>query len=187
MIYFFYMQELSDKELVILAVKGDMKAFEQLVSLYEKPIFGYIFRFVVHKENAEDLTQETFIKIFRSLKTFDPEYKFKTWLFTIATNTVYDWLRKAKKNKEMFIVDDPDIDFETIDDRWSYKLTEDKELVDNALKKIKPVYQSVIVLFYRDELSYQEIAEILKVPVNTVKTYMYRAKEALSEELIEKI
>ncbi len=181
------MQNISDKELVLLAIKGDMKAFEQLVSLYEKPIFGYIVRFVNHKENAEDLTQETFIKIFRSLKTFDPEYKFKTWLFTVATNTVYDWLRKAKKNKEIFIVDDPDINFETIDDRWSYKLTEDKELVDNALKNIKPVYQSVIVLFYRDELSYQEIAEVLKVPINTVKTYIYRAKEALSEELIKKI
>ena len=181
------MQELADKEIVFLAVKGDIKAFEQLVFRYEKPIFGYILRFVSHKENAEDLTQETFIKIYRSLKTFDPEYKFKTWLFTVATNTVYDWLRKAKKNKEMFIIDDPDINFETIDDSWSYKLVEDKELVDNALKNIKPVYQSVIVLFYRDELTYEEIAEVLKVPINTVKTYMYRAKEALGDELIEKI
>jgi len=181
------MIELSDKELVVLAIKGDMKAFEQLVSLYEKPIFRYILRFVTHKENAEDLVQETFIKIFRSLKSFDPEYKFKTWIFTVATNTVYDWLRKAKNNKELFIIDDPDINFETIDDRFSYKLTEDKELIDNALKNIKPVYQSVIVLYYRDGLSYQEIAEVLKVPINTVKTYMYRAKEALSEVLTEKI
>ncbi|OGH89126.1 MAG: hypothetical protein A2537_00495 [Candidatus Magasanikbacteria bacterium RIFOXYD2_FULL_36_9] len=177
------MQDLTDKDLVMLAVKGDMKAFERLVSIYEKPIFGYILRFVNHKENAEDLTQETFIKIFRSLKTFDPEYKFKTWLFTVATNTVYDWLRKAKKNKEMFIVDDPDINFETIDDRFSYKLIEDKELIDNALKNIKPVYQSAIVLFYRDELTYDEISEVLNVPINTVKTYIYRAKKALSEHL----
>lgn len=181
------MQELSDKEIVVLAVKGDMKAFEQLVFRYEKPIFGYILRFVSHKENAEDLVQETFIKIYRSLKTFDPEYKFKTWLFTVATNTVYDWLRKVKNNKEMFIIDDPDSDFETIDDTWSYKLIEDKELIDNALKNIKPVYQSAIVLFYRDELTYEEIAEVLKVPINTVKTYIYRAKKALSEELKQKV
>src|SRR3989339_161911 len=134
------MQDLTDKDLVMLAVKGDIKAF-------------------------------------------DPEYKFKTWLFTVATNTVYDWLRKAKKNKEMFIVDDPDINFETIDDRFSYKLIEDKELIDNALKNIKPVYQSAIVLFYRDELTYDEISEVLNVPINTVKTYIYRAKKALSEHL----
>ena len=104
-------------------------------------------------------------------------------MFTVATNTVYDWLRKAKKNKEMFIVDDPDINFETIDDRFSYKLIEDKELIDNALKNIKPVYQSAIVLFYRDELTYDEISEVLNVPINTVKTYIYRAKKALSEHL----
>lgn len=177
------MQELSDKELTELAIKGDIKAFEQLVFRYEKPIFWYIKKFVAQKENAEDLVQETFIKIYRSLKTFDPEYKFKTWIYTIATNTVYDWLRKAKKSKELFIIDDPDNSFETIDESSSYKLIEDKELVDNALRNIKPVYQSAIVLFYRDELTYEEIAEVLKVPINTVKTYIYRAKKALSDLL----
>lgn len=177
------MHELSDKELVILAVKGDVKAFEQLVFLYEKPIFVYVKRFLSQKENAEDVTQETFIKIFRSLKTFDPEYKFRTWLYTVATNTVYDWLRKAKKNKELFIIDDPDINFETIDEKASYNKLEDKEIIDNSLKKLKPVYQTVIILFFRDELTYEEIAQVLKVPINTVKTYLYRAKKALSEEL----
>lgn len=180
------MHELSDKEIVVLAVKGDIKAFEQLVFRYEKPIFCYIQKFIVQKENAEDLAQETFIKIYRSLKTFDPEYKFKTWIYTVATNTVYDWLRKAKKNKELFIIDDPDNSFETIDESNAYKLLEDKELVDNALKNIKPVYQSVLVLFYRDGLQYEEIADVLQVPINTVKTYMYRAKKALSEELNRK-
>ncbi len=177
------MQELSDKELVSLAIKGDMKAFERLVFLYEKPIFRYVLRFVSHKENAEDLVQETFIKIFRSLKSFDPEYKFKTWLFTVATNTVYDWLRKAKNNKELFIIDDPDSYFETIDERSAYKNIEDKDFFDNAISDLKPVYKSAILLFYRDQLTYEEIAEVLKVPINTVKTYMYRAKKVLSEKL----
>lgn len=181
------MQELSDKELVVLAAKGDVKAFEQLVFRYEKPIFVYIQRFLSQKENAEDVTQETFIKIFRSLKTFDPEYKFRTWLYTVATNTVYDWLRKAKKNKELFIIDDPDVNFETIDEKASYNKLEDKEIIDNSLKKLKPVYQTVIILFFRDELTYEEIAQVLKVPINTVKTYLYRAKKALSEELNKKV
>ena len=177
------MQNLSDQELVVLAIKGDSKAFEQLVFRYEKPIFIYTKRFLNQKESAEDVTQETFIKIYRSLKNFDPEYKFKTWIYTVATNTVYDWLRKAKKSKELFIIDDPDNSFETIDEDASYNKIEDKELIDNALKNIKPVYQSVIVLFYRDGLLYEEIAEVLRVPVNTLKTYMSRAKKALGEEL----
>lgn len=184
------MQNLEDKELVILAVKGDSKAFEQLVFRYEKPIFIYIQRFLAQKETAEDITQETFIKIFRSLKTFDPEYKFKTWIYTVATNTVYDWLRKAKNNKELFIIDDPDTNFETIGTSDAYKELEEKqnkEHIDNALTKLKPVYQTVIVLYYRDELTYDEIAQVLKVPINTVKTYLSRAKKSLGELLNPKI
>lgn len=180
------MQELSDKELVEKAKKGDVHAFEQLLFRYEKQIFVYLLRFVNQKENAEDVTQETFIKVFRSLKTFDPEYKFKTWLYTVATNTAYDWLRKAKKSQELFIIDDPDSEFETIDESTAYKELESKEnveLIDNAIQKIKPTYQTVILLFYRDELGYEEIAEVLKLPLNTVKTHLYRAKKALSEEL----
>ncbi|MBI5221491.1 MAG: sigma-70 family RNA polymerase sigma factor, partial [Candidatus Magasanikbacteria bacterium] len=169
------MHALSDKELVILAIKGDIHAFEQLLFRYEKQIFVYLLRFVNQKENAEDVTQETFIKVYRSLKTFDSEYKFKTWLYTVATNTAYDWLRKAKKSQELFIIDDPDSEFETIDECTAYKdieIKENKELVDNAINKIKPTYQTVILLFYRDELGYEEIAEVLKMPINTVKTHL---------------
>lgn len=180
------MSDISDKELVEKAKKGDMKAFEQLLFRYEKPIFGYILRFISQRENAEDVTQETFIKVYRSLKTFDPEYKFKTWLYTVATHTAYDWLRKAKKTQELFIIDDPDSEFETIDASTAYKdleISQNKELVDNAIQKIKPAYQTVLLLFYRDELGYEEIADVLKIPVNTVKTHLYRAKKALGEEL----
>lgn len=180
------MQELSDKELVEKAKTGDDNAFEQLLFRYEKQIFGYLLRFVNQKENAEDVTQETFIKVYRSLKTFDPEYKFKTWLYTVATHTAYDWLRKAKKTHELFIIDDPENEFETIDQASAYKeleMKENKELVDNAIQKIKPAYQTVIQMFYRDELSYEEIAQVLNLPLNTVKTHLSRAKKALSKEL----
>jgi len=83
-------ENISESEIIARAQAGDIKAFEQLLFLYEKPVFGHIFRFIQHKENAEDLTQETFIKIFRAIKTFDPQYKFRTWVYTVATNTVYD-------------------------------------------------------------------------------------------------
>lgn len=180
------MQELSDKELVEKAKKGDDNAFEQLLFRYEKQIFGYLLRFVNQKENAEDVTQETFIKVYRSLATFDPEYKFKTWLYTVATHTAYDWLRKAKRNHELFIIDDPENEFETIDESTAYndlEMKENKELIDNAIQKIKPAYQTVIQMFYRDELSYEEIAQVLNLPLNTVKTHLSRAKKALSKEL----
>lgn len=181
------MPELSDKELIVLARRGDMKAFEQLVFRYEKPIFGFVFRFINHKENAEDVTQEIFIKVYRSLKTFDPEYKFKTWLYTVATNTVYDWLRKAKKSLDLYIIDDPEIGFETIDKIDSYKIMEDKELINNLLQTLKPAYQNVVLLYFRDGFTYEEIGTILKIPINTVKTHLRRAKKLLSEELKKQI
>ena len=98
------MLELSDKELVQRVKDGDVHAFEKLLFRYEKQIFFYILKFINQNENAQDIVQETFIKVYRSLKTFDPEYKFKTWLFTIATNTAYDWLRKAKKRKKYLLL-----------------------------------------------------------------------------------
>lgn len=177
------MQELSDKELVEKSVQGDIHAFEQLLFRYEKQVFYYILKFINQKENAQDVTQETFIKVYRSLKTFDPEYKFKTWLYTIATNTTYDWLRKDKKNKEVFIIDNPDSHFETIDERASYKEIEDKELLEKLMQNLKPAYKSALLLYYYDGMKYEEIAQILGVPINTVKTYLSRAKAQLQKEI----
>jgi RNA polymerase sigma-70 factor (ECF subfamily) len=177
------MTELSDKELVEKVQSGDILAFEKLLFRYEKQIFFYILKFINQKENAQDITQETFIKVYRSLKTFDPEYKFKTWLYTIATNTAYDWLRKAKNNQEIFIIDDPDNNFETIDDRSSYKEIEAKELLEKPMQNLKPAYKSALLLYYYDGMKYEEIAQILGVPLNTVKTYLLRAKAQLKKEI----
>mgnify|MGYP001569176873 CR=1 FL=1 len=177
------MLELSDKELVQRVKDGDVHAFEKLLFRYEKQIFFYILKFINQNENAQDIVQETFIKVYRSLKTFDPEYKFKTWLFTIATNTAYDWLRKAKKTKEIFIIDDPDINFETIDERLPYKIIEDKEYIDKVMKNLKPAYRSALLLYYYDGMKYEEISQVLGVPINTVKTYLSRAKAQLHKEI----
>lgn len=173
----------NERDLVAKAQAGDIKSFENLLYLYEKRIFSYIYRFVSHKENAEDIAQETFLKVYRNLKNFNAQYKFKTWLYTIATHTTYDWLRKAKKQQELFIIDDVDSSFETIAPGDAYKDIENIEYIDNALQKLKPEYQTVINLFFREQLTYEEIAKILNVPLNTVKTYLYRAKKTLLAEL----
>lgn len=173
----------AEEDLIAQAQNGDIKAFENLLYLYEKQIFSYIYRFIQHKENTEDLVQETFLKVYRNLKSFDSQYKFKTWVYTIATRTTYDWLRKAKKNKELFIIDDADSGFETIAPNDAYKEIADTDYVNNALKQLKPEYQTVINLFYREQLTYEDIAKVLQVPLNTVKTYLHRAKKVLQEEL----
>lgn len=176
-------------ELLASAKKGNLASFEQLLILFEAPIYNYIYRQVTHKQVAEDLTQETFIKLFKNLKKIKPEENFKSWVYTIATNTVYDYFRKKHYVKELFIIDDPESSFETMDPQSAYTIVEQigaQQDLDKALEKLKPEYRTVLLLFYRQDLSYETIANILRVPLNTVKTYLFRAKKALKEELERK-
>ncbi|KKU13306.1 MAG: RNA polymerase, sigma-24 subunit, ECF subfamily [Candidatus Magasanikbacteria bacterium GW2011_GWC2_45_8] len=120
---------------------------------------------------------------FKNLHTFDQSKNFKTWAYTIATNTVYDYLRRKHRSRELFIIDDPESAFETIDEDTAYKEIEDKEVVEKALGSLKPLHQTILMMYYKDELTYEEIASHLRIPLNTVKTHLYRAKRALKDQL----
>ncbi len=168
-----------DKETLEKLKRGGLKAFEAVFSLYEKAIYGYIFSMVSHKENAEDLTQEVFLKLYKNIGSIDLENNFKNWLYKIATNTVYDWLRKKKRGMEMFIIDGEENSFETIDPCSPYINIEDTKDLETALGNIKPNYRRALLLFYYEGMAYEEIAGILEIPLNTAKTHIRRAKEAL--------
>lgn len=172
----------NEKKLLIEAKGGSIEAFEKILFFYEKPIYNYIYRLVKQKQDAEDLTQATFIKLYKSLKSINLDKNFKSWLYKIATNTTYDWFRKKKREAEM-LVTEPDEYFETLEPDEAYYSTEDIQALDNALDKLKPIHKSVLLLFYKESLQYQEIAEALNLPINTVKTHIYRAKESLRHNL----
>lgn len=175
-----------DKKILEAAKKGDLAAFEQILFLFEKPIFNYIYRLTGRREDAEDLTQETFIKLYKSISSIDPENNVKSWLYKIATNTAYDWLRQKRGKKELYAIDaDSDKRFETTDPDPTYYNIENAFDMEKALVKIKPAYKTILHLFYYDDLDYKKIANILNIPINTVKTYLRRAKLALKKELIE--
>lgn len=172
----------EEKELLNQARGGSIEAFEKILFLYEKPIYNYIYRLTRQKEDAEDLTQKTFIKLYKILKTINLEKSFKSWLYKIATNTTYDWFRKKKREAE-FLVPESDKYFETIDADEAYYDVVEVGLLDKALAEIKPIFRSVILLYYKDGLTYQEIADTLQIPINTVKTHLRRAKEELKNKL----
>lgn len=174
----------DEAEIVKLAKHGDLAAFEKLLFCYEKSIYNYILRLVKQKEDAEDLTQKTFIKLYQSIKTADPDKKFKAWVYKIATNTVYDWFRKRKRSAEV-LMENYDIAAETIPTDESYYKIDSMIDLENALDQIKPCYKSILMLYYQDGLEYLEIADILNLPVNTVKTHLRRAKLALKDKLRE--
>ena len=176
------MVENIDKNILIRAKAGDLEAFEYILFFYEKMIYNYCLRILKNSQNAKDITQETFIKVYTHRKKIDPEKNIKTWIFTIATNTAYDFLRSKKRKREISL----DEENETISSHEAYYLEEGLiSDVDKALAQIKFEYKRVLLLFYQQGFAYKEIAEILEMPINTVKTYISRGKEQLKELLKE--
>ena len=162
--------EKLDKNILIRVRAGDLEAFESVLSFYEKAIYNY----------AKDVTQDTFIKVYTHRKLIDPEKNIKTWIFTIATNTVYDFLREKKRKNEVSF----DADNETILSFEAYYPQEGLVSdVYKALEQINPEYKKSLLLFFQQGFQYQEIADILDMPINTVKTHISRGKEQLKEKL----
>jgi RNA polymerase sigma-70 factor (ECF subfamily) len=147
------------------------------------------------REQVEDLTQEAFIKAFGSLKSFNEEYAFSTWLYKIATNNCIDYIRKRKL--QTFSIDKPieardsDITFELSDD--TYEADRDlisgqrARLLKNAIDALPEKYRKVIQLRHVEEKSYEEIAKQLRLPIGTVKAHIFRARELLFKSLRDRI
>lgn len=169
-----------DKNTIILAKNGDINAFEEIVSFYEKMIFNYSLRIVKNKEDAKDITQNTFVKVFTNRKSIDVDKNLKTWIFTIATNTAYDFIRWKQRKNETSLEDN----LETIEGLEAYNIGEGiVSDVDKALQGIDINYRKALLLFYQQGFEYKEIADILGIPINTVKTHISRGKEQLKEKL----
>ena len=185
----------EDSAIIADALAGNDAAYRRLMDKYHDAIFNFIYRMVRDREQVEDLTQEAFIKAFGSLKSFNEEYAFSTWLYKIATNNCIDYIRKKKL--QMFSIDKPieskdsDFTFELPDD--SYEA--DKELISDqravmlnqAIDQLPEKYRLVIRLRHVEERSYEEIAKMLKLPIGTVKAHIFRARELLYKQLRGKI
>jgi RNA polymerase sigma-70 factor (ECF subfamily) len=173
-----------DKDILIRAGKGDLEAFEYILSFYEKAIYNYCLRILKNSQNAKEVAQDTFIKVYTHRKVIDPAKNIKTWIFTIATNTAYDFLRSKKRKNETSL----DEELETNSIFATYYSGKEEGLVsdvEKALDQINPEYKKVLLLFYQQGFQYQEIADILEMPINTVKTHISRGKEELKEILKE--
>lgn len=180
---YYMIDEVLGTDVIVRLQKGEEGAFELFLLHFEKRIFAFLFSLVRHKEDAQDLTQETFIRVYKNRRSLDGARNVKSWVYTIAMHVAYDWFRKKKNSKELFLLDDDSRPFETIDERDAYSILESADQVDRALEKIKPSYKAILLLYYYQSFSYDEIAAILSLPLNTVKTNMRRAKQCLAEEI----
>lgn len=172
-------------------LKGDQDAFTDIVSLYQHRLYQVCYRMIGNKQEAEDIAQEAFVRAYTNLHTFDQKRKFSTWLYRIATNLCIDRIRKKKPD---FYLDAQVTGTDGLDMysqiASSETLPEDQveqmELQDRIqyeIKRLPDKYRSVIVLKYIEELSLQEISDILEMPLGTVKTRIHRGREALRKQL----
>ncbi|MEN3184902.1 MAG: RNA polymerase sigma factor [Atribacterota bacterium] len=186
------MWEQSDREIVREVLNGNPDLFEVLVARYEKPIFNYVYGMVRHRQDAEDLTQEAFVKAFFALKTYKESFEFSTWMYRIARNVCLDYFRR-QKIRSFFSLNTP-VGEEEEDEVGDFlpagKDPEEGVLEGELLEKVSEAvgklpwkFREVIVLRYVEELPYEDIAQILGVPIGTVKTYLHRAKLRLKEML----
>lgn len=185
----------EDTALIQQALNGDQNAFSRLRQKYHDAIFNLIYRMVREKDEVEDLTQEAFIKAFASLATFNNEYAFSTWLYKIATNNCIDHIRRKKL--QTFSIDKPieskesDFSFELPDSTYEPDQemisSQRKKLLDDAINSLPEKYRQVIIMRHQEELEYQEIARILKLPLGTVKAHIFRARELLYKYLKDRL
>ncbi len=176
----------SDEEIAKSVAKGDKDLFGELIDRYESKLTRYILRFTQYKDDVSDITQVVFIKAYVNLKSFDTNRSFNSWIYRIAHNESVTYLKKRGGEKVSFI------DFDTFlphpfakEQADTEALSrEDKEQLEHSLSKISLKYREVLVLYYYDELSYQEIADVLHIPIATVGVRIKRGKEALQAMLI---
>ena len=182
----------SDKELVEKAKKGDLRAFDMLVLKYQRRVFRLISRLIKNTSEVEDVAQETFIKAFRAIQQFRGDSAFYTWLYRIAVNTAKNHLFSKGKRPITLSELAKNEDSESYDviDAVSNESPEGNlaglqiaEAVNNAVSKLPEELSTAVILREMDGLSYEEIAEVMNCPIGTVRSRIFRAREAIAQEL----
>lgn len=181
----------EDLKWVNRASGGDQAAFAALMKKYHQPLYFHVLRMVHYRDLIEDLLQEIFAKAFDNIHSFNPTYAFSTWLYRIATNHTIDHLRK--KRLRTMSLDEP---IQTKDGEMKLEVADDSEHTDEgiqykqrakiireAIDLLPPRYKEVIQMRHMEEKSYQEIAEMLELPLGTVKAHIFRARELLYKHL----
>jgi RNA polymerase sigma-70 factor (ECF subfamily) len=182
----------SDRELVATAVKGMDGSFEELVRRYQRPISAYVYRMVGNYESALDLTQEIFIKVYNSLTRYRAEFKFSTWIYKIAHNAAVDHLRRNSGREQSLVMGREDQQFDLPLDSGCLSPEQESERkerrgeIESVIRTLPANYRELIILRHSQDLSYDEIVEVTGLPLGTVKNRLFRAREMMRQQFIDK-
>jgi RNA polymerase sigma-70 factor, ECF subfamily len=183
---------LTDCDLVAQALIGREAGFEELMRRYQRPIAAYVYRMVGDYEAALDLTQEVFIKVYNSLARYRSEYKFSTWIYKIAHNAAIDHLRRHT-TREQSLVDDVGGESRELAVMYSKpnpeqesEKEERRAEIERVVLELPAAYKELVVLRHSHDLSYDEIAEVTGLPLGTVKNRLFRAREAMRQQFVQR-
>jgi len=180
------------ESLIDNARRGDRSALTALIRVASPGIYRFALRMTRSEEEARDVTQETFLRMMRNLERYDPAYNFNTWLYRIARNLCIDRARHRSRWRMAFHApaeeEEEGDPMAVLPDQRNSQLEgllsrEMQERIERCLHQIKPNYREVLVLFHFEELSYQEIAQVLQIPIGTVMNRIFRARQQLREAL----
>jgi RNA polymerase sigma-70 factor (ECF subfamily) len=173
----------SDKELMELIQAGDDRAFRELVLRFQDRLLNFVGRIVSDRETSEEIVQETFLRIFKQKMSYTPKFAVSTWIYTIALNLGRSELRKRKLRKFLsldFLKEESDIE---LADATVHTMNGLGPVLQQAIEKLPPEYKTAFILCDIQRLPYQQIAEVMRVPVGTVKSRINRARSILREKL----
>ncbi|NLP46365.1 MAG: sigma-70 family RNA polymerase sigma factor [Epulopiscium sp.] len=172
---------MEDYDIIQQCLSGDKNAFEELVNRYKNLVYSIILRMTNDTEEANDLAQEVFIKVYRNLDKYSPQYKFSTWIIRITTNLVIDHRRKQKQAT----ISLDNMIYEPVAEgtpEESYLRQERRNAVQSILDQMPDMYRIPIILYHQQGLSYKEIADVIDEPLSKVKNRIFRARKMIKEE-----
>ncbi|HKZ01100.1 MAG TPA: sigma-70 family RNA polymerase sigma factor [Pyrinomonadaceae bacterium] len=183
---------ISDTELVARAVSGSEGGFEELVRRYQRPISAYVYRMVGDYEAALDLTQEIFMKIYGSLTRYRSEFKFSTWIYKIAHNAAVDHLRRnTAREQSIFKGGEGDqyelpIESGKLSPEIESERKERRLEIETVVRALPAAYRELIILRHSQDLTYEEIVEVTGLPLGTVKNRLFRAREMMRQQFVDR-
>ncbi|MEP6741082.1 MAG: sigma-70 family RNA polymerase sigma factor [bacterium] len=188
----FSLSNAADRELVASAAQGLEGGFEELVRRYQRPISAYVYRMVGDYDCALDLTQEIFIKVYASLSRYRPEFKFSTWIYKIAHNAAIDHLRRnagrersinngTESETQQLTIESKGLSPEQQSEREERRME-----IESVVRLLPTAYRELIVLRHSQDLTYEEIVEVTGLPLGTVKNRLFRAREMMRQQFLQR-
>jgi RNA polymerase sigma-70 factor (ECF subfamily) len=171
----------DETELIQTIKAGNYRQFERLIVAYQKPLYVFIWRMVQDEDDAKDICQDTFFKAYKKIKSFKEKSKFSSWLFQIGYRKALDFL--AKKKRQRTVLDKMEAKSQMPSNEEELEIKQADRAIGKIIDGLQQNHRTALHLFYKEEMTYKEIASVMKVPINTVKSHIHRGKEIIRDKL----